>query len=176
MKPNKVRPKAAPAPAAPPSPFIRGGGSIISEIVPQSKRQHHFDDLAVNLAAKYGWEGAPTDQIHGLQVSDARNFLRKTLHEIHIAAVAGSGCPDLVRVAAHFEHVDPTGTKTLRSIDDEDTAELLATLHKVYDDEVAELKTIDPKVLEAKLKSNAEEDAETRKRGITQMALDGAGL
>lgn len=170
----KVRPVAV----VPPPAAVRVDGisqTGLGPIVPQSKRQHHFQDTAIELAAKYGWSGEPNAEILGLRVADAQNFLRKTLHEIHVAAAGGSPCPDFAPVAAHFEHVDPKDeTKTVRSLDAEDTAELLETLTSVYDAEVAELKSHDPKKLEQLFKANAAEDIETRKRHRIAMALDGA--
>lgn len=169
MSTTKVRPVAVVPKAAVVVDIGARGGIGHGPIAPQTKRHEHFVDLSVELAAKYGWTGEPTAEIGGFRVEDCQNFIRKTLHEIHVAAVAGTGCPDLAPVAAHFDYLD--GETVKRSLDEEDTAELLATLTALYDAETAELKAHKPDVLKAKLEANAAEDKEAKKRAIMQMAL-----
>lgn len=177
-----TRPKAAPLPP-PPVRAINATGSFgLGPIVSQAKRQGHFDDQALDLAAKYGWEGAPDDVLNasnpadpfnGIRVADAQNFIRKTLHEIHNAACAPHchrlpqdpsthGCPDLSHVGTHL------------GLNAADTAALEASLRAIYDAEVSELAAMDPAKRKALFEANAAEDIESRKRARIAMALQGA--
>lgn len=154
------RPTAEAAPPPPPSPF-RGGGSFgLGPIVPYVKRQEDFDELAVALAAAFGWEGEPSLQVKGFAVSDAQAFLRKTLHEIHVAAVAGKPA-DLSHVGEHL------------GLSKEHAASLDSALNDLYSDEVEELKAMDAKTLERKLTANVEADKAARKSARTAQALQG---
>lgn len=155
------RPAAEVPPPPTPNPFGGGGRSGIAPIALQTKRQEDFHDTAVELAAAFGWAGEPTFQIKGFAVADAQVFLRKTLHEIHGAAVAGTGLPDLSHVGPHL------------GLSDEHAAALVGALSDLYDDEVAELGALDAKTLERKLTANAAEDKEARKRARTAQALQG---
>jgi hypothetical protein len=164
MKLPKIenRPTAEAPPPPAPSPFKGTGSSGLGPIAMQTKRQEHFDEHAVALAASLGWEGEPTLQIGGFAVADAQNFLRKTLHEIHNAVVAGEPCPDLSHVGEHL------------GLSGEHAAALLPVLAEIYSDEVAELQGLDPKALKRKLEANAAEDVEARKRARIAQAVEGA--
>lgn len=71
VRPQRVMPPWEPLPQVAPAAFV--------------KDQGHYAGEAVALAAALGWDGDPNWVADGIQVSDARNYLTKVLHELHIA-------------------------------------------------------------------------------------------
>lgn len=126
----KVRPKPqAPAPVVP-RELRKMGAFAKSNVPPMTKHQEHFEDQANVLAAQFGWDGEPSHVVYDIRIEDARNFFRKTLHEVHIAAVSEKTMPDAGAVAAHL------------GMDAEDTAELAKALKAMFDAEVEEHKAL----------------------------------
>lgn len=70
------------------------------------REQDDYSAEAAELAAQLGWEGAPTDVLFGIQVADARRFLAKTLHEVHVAVLNPNSdrarMPTAERVCQHL--------------------------------------------------------------------------
>lgn len=58
------------------------------------REQDDYAEEAQALAAQLGWEGAPEDILFDIKIKDAQAYLRKVLHEVHLAALN----PDSERV------------------------------------------------------------------------------
>ncbi len=68
-----------------------------------TKEQDAFEADAAKLAASLGWEGEDKWVLNGIQNCDARRFLAKTLHEVHVAALNPSQPkPSLADVCAYL--------------------------------------------------------------------------
>jgi hypothetical protein len=68
-----------------------------------TKEQEAFAADAAKIAASLGWEGEDNWVLNGIQNSDARRFIAKTLHEVHVAALnPGQPKPSSADVCAHL--------------------------------------------------------------------------
>jgi hypothetical protein len=56
------------------------------------RKQEEFEQASIELAARLGWEGNPRDELFRIRVVDAQNYLRKTMHEIHVHHVDPAAC------------------------------------------------------------------------------------
>lgn len=72
------------------------------------KEQHHYDAPAKALCAHLGWDGDPDAEKNGIRVADAVTYIRKVLHEIHVAAVAVDKIATTIEQAIeHLALTDP---------------------------------------------------------------------
>lgn len=96
--------KAQPIPA----PNARAVASPLPR--PRSTRgQHEYEGAAIKLAAAAGWEGDPNWELGGIRVRDAVGYVRKVLHEIHVAVrnPATATTPVIAQVLEHLAVTDP---------------------------------------------------------------------
>jgi hypothetical protein len=155
-----ARPMAQPPAPAPAKFRPKASAQFSAPLALQAKRQEHFQDEAVDLAAAYGWAGDPAWVLNGIRVEDAQNFIRKTLHEIHVSHCNDHlNAPDYAAAAAHL------------GLNDADATAFVAALTASHDREHTELKGHDWKKLEAKLAANQADDKAERDRVRTSAAL-----
>lgn len=76
---------AQPKPKAPPK--ANAASRLAKLKIVSLKDQDAFDAQAVAMCEQLGWTGQADWELNGIQNSDARAFLRKTLHEAHQGAL-----------------------------------------------------------------------------------------
>jgi hypothetical protein len=99
---EKARPKAQEPEAKKPTSTETAAAIRGKVTLRITKDQEYFSRAAETLASALGWEGDPSWVLNGIQVSDARRFLQKTLHEVHVAALNDREPPTPAAVAAHL--------------------------------------------------------------------------
>jgi hypothetical protein len=111
-----ARPKAQPpAPKKPSSTEV--ARAIQSKVtVRTTKEQEAFEEEATEFAAALGWEGKPEWLLNDIQVSDARRFLTKTFHELHVAALnKDQAAPSAEAVCDHLNITDDEAIGTVEA-------------------------------------------------------------
>jgi hypothetical protein len=86
----KPRPTIAQPP--PPPPVKKAAQPVI--VARSTREQKDFDLQARKLAEHFGWKGEDAWVLNGVQVSDARNALRRALHEAHQAPLNNREIPN----------------------------------------------------------------------------------
>jgi len=85
-----------------------GAGAALSHPFDQDE----FEAEAVELAAKVGFAGEPEWEIDGVSVRDARVYLRKCLHEMHVEAFGGPPATTHLAMVVHLD-LDDEGADVL---------------------------------------------------------------
>ncbi len=91
--PAKAKPK--PPPPAPP------------KLVQSAGKQEDFRELAIDLAAKLGWEGDLEWVTNDIAVGDAQNYIAKVMHEHFQAGALGHLQPSYLNACEHLAVDNP---------------------------------------------------------------------
>jgi hypothetical protein len=102
MSTEKARPMAQPPAPKKPTSTETAAAIRAAASVRITKEQEDFEPQANALAASLGWDGEPEWVLNGIQVGDARRFLAKTLHEVHVAALNNRTPPTALSVCSHL--------------------------------------------------------------------------
>ena len=110
----------------------KASGRIAKPVAPKLD-QEFFRAKGELLAEELGFNGADTDEIDGVSCADAKNFLTKTLHEVHVAvSFPAEKMPKVENIAAHLMLADdPDSVKALEKALAKAIAEEMAALEKV---------------------------------------------
>lgn len=102
-----ARPKAQPPQAKKPTSTETAQAIRSKVTVHTTKDQDAFEAEAAEFAVALGWEGEPSWLLNDIQVSDARRFLTKTFHELHVAALnKDQKAPTVEAVCEHLNITD----------------------------------------------------------------------
>lgn len=111
---DTAKPKAkaqAPAPRAPRGNAASDRGAR----APITKEQDAFASEAAEFAAALGWEGEGNWVLNGIQVKDARVYLTRIFHQVHVAvAVPDQAAPTAPEVCEHLGITDPEAIETVK--------------------------------------------------------------
>lgn len=107
MTSQTAKPKAQPPAPRKPSSTETAAALKSKSTVITTKDQDAFEAEAREFAAACGWDGEPHWVLNDIQVSDARGYLRKIFHELHVAALnPGRVAPSADDVCEHLNITD----------------------------------------------------------------------